>query len=74
MKNSDAPPPPNDGQLHDAGALEFPDWSGMAPHEGQMSFEQAVRWNEEMLAMFPPKPNRAALDADAKCLAEFRLL
>ena len=39
-----------------------------------MTFEQAVQWNEEMLAMFPPKPNRAALDADAKCTVEFRLL
>ena len=46
----------------------------MAPHEGRMTFEQAVQWNEEMLAMFPPKPNRAALDADAKCPVEFRLL
>jgi hypothetical protein len=45
----------------------------MVRHEGRMSFEQAVRWNEEMLLMFPPKPNRAALDADAKCHAEFKL-
>jgi hypothetical protein len=30
--------------------------------------------DEEMLAMFPPKPNRAALAADAKCNVEFRLL
>ena len=73
MKNSNMPVPPSDGQLHDAPGLEFPDWSGMVAHEGCMSFEQAVRWNEEMLEMFPPKPNRAALDADAKCFAEFRL-
>jgi len=73
MKNSNAPAPPSDGQLHDAPGLEFPDWRGMVRHEGRMSFEQAVRWNEEMLLMFPPKPNRAALDADAKCHAEFKL-
>ena len=59
--------------LHGAPDLEFPDWSGMAPHNVQMTFEQAVHWNEEMLSMFPPKPNRAALDADAKCTVEFRL-
>jgi hypothetical protein len=74
MKNSDAPVPPSDGLLHDTPGLAFPDWGGMATHEERMTFEQAVRWNEEMLAMFPPKPNRAALDADAKCHAEFKLL
>jgi len=74
MENSDAPVPPNNGLLHDAPGLAFPDWSGMARHEERMTFDQAVRWNEEMLAMFPPKPNRAELDAEAKCHAEFRLL
>jgi len=73
MTNSNTPVPPSDGQLHDAPGLEFPDWSGMASHKVRMTFEQAVQWNEEMLAMFPPKPNRAALDADAKCSVEFRL-
>jgi hypothetical protein len=38
-----------------------------------MTFAQAVQWNEEMLEMFPPKPNRSALDADAKCNVEFKL-
>ena len=74
MKSFSAPVPPDGGQLHDAAGLEFPDWSGMAPHETRMSFEQAVQWNEQMLVMFPPKPNRAALDADLKCNVEFRLL
>ena len=74
MRKSDAPVPRSDGQLHDAPDLEFPDWSGMAPHERRLTFEQAVGWNEAMLAMFPPGPNRAALDADAKCPVEFRLL
>jgi len=73
MRNSSTPVPPNEGQLHDAPGLEFPDWSGMAPHNARMTFEQAVRWNEEMLSIFPPKPNRAALDAAAKCDVEFRL-
>jgi hypothetical protein len=73
MKSSYVPAPPSEGRLHDGPGLEFPDWSGMVPHAGRMSFEQAVRWNEEMLAMFPPKPNRPAMDADAKCHAEFRL-
>jgi len=73
MKNFDEPVPPNEGRLHDAPGLEFPDWSGMAPRDAHMTFEQAVQWNEEMLALFPPKANRAALDADAKCQAEFAL-
>jgi hypothetical protein len=74
MKKSNAPAPLSDGQLHDAPDLEFPDWSGMAPHHGRLAFEQAVGWNEAMLGMFPPKANRAALDANAKCQVEFRLL
>ena len=74
MINCDAPVPPNDGVLHDASGLEFPDWSGMTAREGRMTFEQAVRWNEEMLTVFPAKPNRAVLDADAKCLVEFKVL
>ena len=74
MINYSTPVPPSDGQLHDAPGLEFPDWSGMAPHEARMTFEQAAQWNEELLAMFPPKPDRASLDADAKCLVQFRFL
>ncbi len=74
MINSGDPVFPNDSVLRDAPGLEFPDWSGMAPRGPSMTFEQAVYWNEEMLSMFPPKPNRAALDADAKCKVEFRLL
>jgi hypothetical protein len=74
MKNSSTPVRRSEGELHDAPGLEFPDWSGMAPHDTRMTFWQAVRWNEEMLAMFPPKPNRSALDADVKCHVEFRFL
>ena len=74
IKNADVPVPPSDRLLHDTLGLEFPDWSGMTPHEGRLTFEQAVKWNEEMLVVFSPKPNRAAMDADARCPAEFRLL
>jgi len=74
MKNSSTPVASSGGQLHDTPGLEFPDWSGMAPHATRMTFEQAVQWNEEMLTMFPPKPNRAALDADARCHVEFSFL
>jgi len=45
----------------------------MESHNVRMTFAQAVQWNEEMLEMFPPKPNRSALDADAKCNVEFKL-
>jgi len=74
MRSSNTPVPPGEGQLHDGPGLEFPDWSGMTPHNARMTFEQAVRWNEEMLSLFPPKQDRAARDADTKCTVEFRLL
>ncbi len=74
MRSSNAPAPPIDGQLHDALDLEFSDWSGMAPRRTRMSLEQAVQWNEEMLELCPPHANRAALNANARCHAEFRLL
>jgi len=51
--------------------LEFPDWSGMISHKSPQTFAEAVQWNEEMLEMFPPKSNRAALDIEAKCDIEF---
>ncbi len=57
--------------LNDAASLEFPDWSGMKPHQICMSPAEAFRWNEEMLALFSPAkklhrdPNR--------CLVEFKL-
>lgn len=43
----------------------------MAPHPNRRTFEEAVHWNEEMLAIFPAKPDRAALDAEVKCHVEF---
>lgn len=63
----------SEGILHDAPDLKFPDWSGMALHKSWLTFAEAVRWNDEMLAMFPPKANSAALDAPAKCEIEFTL-
>jgi hypothetical protein len=74
MKNSSMPVPPSDAQLYDAPGLEFPVRRGLAPHRGRMTFERAVWWNEEMMAKFSPKLNRAAPDADLKCVVEFRLL
>lgn len=73
IKNYNTPALPTDGQLHDAPGLDFPDWSGMLPHQTRMSFAAACQWNEEMLELFPPKPNRAAGDAEAKCHVEFVL-
>ena len=53
--------------------LEFPDWSGMLPHRNRMTFEQAVRWNEEMLTLFPLRKQSAKLEAERRCHAEFIL-
>jgi hypothetical protein len=73
MKNCDKSAPTNDGVLRDAPALEFPDWSGMLPHRTRKTFEQAVQWNEEMLALFPPKKRVPLLEAERRCHAEFVL-
>ena len=73
MKSCDTPAPMNDDALRDAPALDFPDWSGMLPHRTHKTLEQAVRWNEEMLAMFPPRKRSAKLEAERRCHAEFVL-
>lgn len=73
MKSCDTPAPTNEKVLRDAPALEFPDWSGMLPHRSHMTFEEAVRWNDEMLAMFPPKKLSPKLEAERRCQAEFVL-
>jgi len=70
-KNYNAPVPQSEAALHDQPALEFPDWSGMAPHRTTMTFAEACKWNEEMLALFPPKPDRADRRAEARCLVPF---
>ena len=57
-------------KAHDDG-LEFPDWSGILPHRARKTFEEAVRWNDEMLSLFPPKKRSAKLEAERRCHAEF---
>jgi len=73
MKNYDSPVPMSESAMGDAPALEFPDWSGMLPHRSRKTFEQAVRWNEEMLTRFPPKRRSAKLEMERRCYAEFVL-
>ncbi len=72
-RSSNAPVPQTEGVLRDAPDLEFPDWSGMLPHPRRMSFEEACRWNEEMLDLFPPKKLSVKLKAERRCHAEFIL-
>ena len=72
-KSSSAPAPPSDGVLRDTADLEFPDWSGQQPHPRRMSFEEACLWNEEMLGLFPPRPERSAERFKAKCPTPFEL-
>lgn len=59
--------------LNDAANLEFPDWSGMKSHEVRMTFAQAVRWNDEMLSLFPRRKLPPELEAQSRCHAEFIL-
>jgi hypothetical protein len=58
--------------LHDEPSLEFPDWSGMKPHDVKMTPAQAFRWNEEILALFPP-PKNSRRRPEARCNVEFIL-
>ena len=73
MKNYDTPARTDDGVLRDSPGLVFPDWSGMLPHRSRMTFEEAVRWNDEMLALFPRKKKSPKQEADHRCHAEFVL-
>ena len=73
MKSYDTPAQTNDCVLRDAPGLEFPDWSGMLPHRTRMTFEEAVRWNDEMLSLFPPRKKSPKLEAERRCYAEFIL-
>jgi hypothetical protein len=52
--------------------LEFPDWSGMRPHDVKMTPAAAFRWNEEMLKLFPPQ-NQSQRDPQSRCLVPFVL-
>jgi hypothetical protein len=71
MKDCDAPAPTNEGALQDAPALEFPDWSGMLQRRSRKTFAEAVRWNDEMLALFPPKKRSPELEVERRCDVEF---
>ena len=72
-KNYDTPAPTSDYVLRDSPGLEFPDWNGMLPHRSHMTFEEAVRWNGEMLSLFPQKKKSAKLAAERRCNTEFIL-
>jgi hypothetical protein len=73
MKSLASPAPTNEAVLRDAPGLEFPDWNGMQPHRSRKTFEEAVRWNDEMRSLFPPRKKSAKLDAERRCHAEFVL-
>jgi hypothetical protein len=73
MKNYDTPAPTTDDVLRDSPGLEFPDWSGMLAHRSRMTFAEAVRWNDEMLSLFPQKKMSAKLAAERRCHVEFIL-
>ncbi len=73
MKNYDTPAPTNKGVLHDSSGLEFPDWSGMKPYRSRLTFEEAARWNEEMLSLFPPRKKSPEAEAARRCDVEFVL-
>jgi hypothetical protein len=73
MKHYDTPAPTKDDVLRDAPGLDFPDWSGMLPHRSRMTFEEAVRWNDEMLSLFPPKKLSPIWEAERRCDVEFLL-
>ncbi len=73
MTSYDTPAPTSDSVLHESPGLEFPDWSGMMPHRSRMTFEEAVRWNDEMLSQFPQKKKMPKLEAERRCHAEFIL-
>ncbi len=52
--------------------LDFSDWSGMKNHT-PMSFEQAYKYNQELIAMFPPPPDEEARRWARKSNVEFVL-
>jgi hypothetical protein len=62
----------NSGTAAASENLEFPDWSGMRDH-ARMSFEQAYQHNQDLIAMFPPKPGEEERRWVAKSDVEFVL-
>jgi predicted hotdog family 3-hydroxylacyl-ACP dehydratase len=73
MKSYDTPAPTSGSVLRDAPGLEFPDWSGILPHRSRMTFEAVVRWNDEMLGLFPRREKSPKLEAERRYHAEFVL-
>lgn len=73
MKNYDTPARTDNDVLRDSPGSEFPDRIGMLPHRLRMTFAEAVRWNDEMLALFPRKKTPFKLEAERRCHAEFVL-
>jgi hypothetical protein len=73
VKNDDKPASKAEGVLRDAPDLEFPNLSGMRHHQSRKIFAEAVRWNDEMLSLFPPKQKSAKLEAEHRCHVEFVL-
>jgi hypothetical protein len=73
MKSCGTPGPTNDEVLRAAPALEFPDWSGLVRQRTRKTFQQAVRWKEETLSMFPPMKKSPKLEVERRCHAEFIL-
>jgi hypothetical protein len=65
--------PTNDNVLHDAPALEFPDWSGMRLRRSRMTFAEAVRWNDEVVALFPSRRKSFERETERRCDVEFIL-
>jgi len=59
----------------DVGAsdLEFPSAPDFDSRPPQLSPSDYAEWCDEMLALFPPKPLRGALQAEARCYVEFVL-
>jgi hypothetical protein len=45
----------------------------MLPHRSRMNFDEAVRWNDEMLSLFPSGKKSPELEAERRCHAEFIL-
>ena len=60
-------------QLIDRLELEFLDWSGMRPHSSRMTFEEAVRWNDEVLSLFPPVKKSPEFENERRWYVEFIL-
>jgi hypothetical protein len=73
MKNSnESAAAKNPATAIDLDGLSFPDWSGMKDHT-PMNFDQAYAYNQELIAMFPPKPDEEARRWARKSNVEFVL-